>query len=159
MRNYTEYKKALRNKELIPADKCENCLESGKIDGHHPDYNYMLNVVWLCAKCHATVQNCSQFVDDYKLRNFNERTSNELSVEEKSNLHKKMGFNKFRHVPIEEQCSVEELDKLREYDEKWKYHYRIQFESKEMAQFYYDCKENLEKDLREKYPKIVEKLY
>lgn len=39
---------------LIKPNACSRCLkQGGKIEGHHPDYNKPLDVIWLCPACHA----------------------------------------------------------------------------------------------------------
>jgi len=50
----SEYKKALRNGAITPATECSVCGSSGAIHGHHRDYSRPLEVVWLCASCHAS---------------------------------------------------------------------------------------------------------
>lgn len=41
----------LSGKIRVPK-KCVSCKQIKKLDGHHPDYNRPLEVVWLCRKCH-----------------------------------------------------------------------------------------------------------
>ena len=41
--------KGVINKPL----SCERCEETENIQGHHPDYNKPLEVIWLCPKCHG----------------------------------------------------------------------------------------------------------
>jgi len=46
---------AIRSGKLIQKD-CEKCgekKEKYKIHAHHEDYDYPLDVVWLCRKCHG----------------------------------------------------------------------------------------------------------
>jgi hypothetical protein len=31
---------------------CSQCKKEGKVDGHHPDYDKPLSVIWLCRSCH-----------------------------------------------------------------------------------------------------------
>jgi len=39
--------------KLMRPDQCERCDTSGKIQGHHHDYNKPLDVNWLCQECHT----------------------------------------------------------------------------------------------------------
>lgn len=51
---YRAFRKALRSGELVPASECAWCGDaSRRIQGHHPDYNRPLMVVWLCDRCHS----------------------------------------------------------------------------------------------------------
>ncbi len=50
---------ALENGTLVRAESCEQCGSSGrmkdgrsKIQAHHDDYNFPLQVRWLCQRCH-----------------------------------------------------------------------------------------------------------
>ena len=43
---------AVRDGRLIKSDRCTLCLSIENIEGHHPDYDKPLEVVWLCRKCH-----------------------------------------------------------------------------------------------------------
>ena len=44
---------AVRDKRVMKPDKCSECGATGRIHGHHEDYYEPLNVIWLCALCHA----------------------------------------------------------------------------------------------------------
>lgn len=33
-------------------EKCSRCISTVNIQGHHPDYNKPLEVIWLCVLCH-----------------------------------------------------------------------------------------------------------
>ena len=48
------FHRALRNGLLKRPDKCSRCGLIGKIEGHHPDYDKPLEVIWLCRKCHRS---------------------------------------------------------------------------------------------------------
>jgi hypothetical protein len=48
---YKIYKKALRNKTLVPA-ACEVCGKTDNVHGHHQDYSKPLEVIWVCPKHH-----------------------------------------------------------------------------------------------------------
>lgn len=34
-------------------DHCSKCNKSGKLLAHHPNYNFPLNIIWLCQSCHV----------------------------------------------------------------------------------------------------------
>jgi hypothetical protein len=43
----------VRRGKIIRPNVCSKCLkEKRRIEGHHPDYNKPLEVVWLCRGCH-----------------------------------------------------------------------------------------------------------
>lgn len=43
-----------RKRNLWKSDICLNCgVEPRHIEGHHPDYNKPLEVIWLCRQCHS----------------------------------------------------------------------------------------------------------
>jgi hypothetical protein len=46
------FHKALKTGQMIKEDKCEQCDSKSNIEAHHPDYNFPLQVMWLCKKCH-----------------------------------------------------------------------------------------------------------
>lgn len=45
---------AIRVGFMIKPTTCSQCLVECKPEGHHPDYNKPLEVIWLCKKCHIT---------------------------------------------------------------------------------------------------------
>lgn len=45
--------KAVKNGGLKKPDICSKCNSSGKIHGHHSNYNKPLEVIWFCEGCHA----------------------------------------------------------------------------------------------------------
>ncbi len=47
-----ELNKAVKRGDLVRPSTCSKCGEAGRIEGHHPDYDRPLDVVWLCADCH-----------------------------------------------------------------------------------------------------------
>jgi len=44
---------ALKGGKIERPNMCSECLTTCKPEAHHPDYNKLLDVVWLCTKCHA----------------------------------------------------------------------------------------------------------
>lgn len=57
---HNELQKALNHKLIAKSHICEVCdKQVQRIEGHHADYFYPLDVLWLCTKCHASVHlNC-----------------------------------------------------------------------------------------------------
>lgn len=53
---HKEVERAISKGLLRKPDFCSLCKEKArKIDGHHPDYDEPLEVVWLCCRCHSRV--------------------------------------------------------------------------------------------------------
>lgn len=155
------YNQALYNKKLIPAKICENCLRTdNNIHGHHFDYDKPLDVVWLCATCHIKVHCESKFIGEKNWPDsFKERTSQELSAKAKETLYRKLGIDKYRHIPLKERCTQEEKTQLEEYKKLFDQFMLEHFRAKDNAYFYFEKMQMLEKELTEKYPKDVEQLY
>lgn len=49
---HNELRKAIDKKIVIRPERCSNCHKKKRIEGHHEDYAYPLQVVWLCSSCH-----------------------------------------------------------------------------------------------------------
>lgn len=57
--------RALQNGTLVKPESCScqgcaihpdtPCLNSHRIEAHHPDHNFGLEVVWLCNPCHKVI--------------------------------------------------------------------------------------------------------
>lgn len=50
---YRAVARALKSGRLEKAPACEGCTASCALHAHHQNYAEPLNVVWLCARCHA----------------------------------------------------------------------------------------------------------
>ena len=46
---------ALKIGRIARASQCESCGKETRLEGHHPDYAFPLQVVWLCKRCHELV--------------------------------------------------------------------------------------------------------
>jgi len=45
-------KDAVRRGDLVRPGMCSKCNKPKPVDGHHPDYERPLDVIWLCRSCH-----------------------------------------------------------------------------------------------------------
>lgn len=52
-------KNAIRDGRLIKKEECEICGACNNIEGHHYDYKYPLDVIWLCIECHRHLTVCT----------------------------------------------------------------------------------------------------
>jgi len=43
----------MRRNGWIDVQPCSKCKSTERIDGHHPDYDRPLDVIWLCRPCHV----------------------------------------------------------------------------------------------------------
>jgi len=50
---YRVYRRALYHGELQRGTFCQLCWGTGRIQGHHPDHQFPLEVIWLCSRCHG----------------------------------------------------------------------------------------------------------
>ncbi len=44
---------AIKSGKITKPEKCVNCEKKGKVCGHHTNYFYPLDVIWLCHACHV----------------------------------------------------------------------------------------------------------
>lgn len=57
---------AVKAGRLTRAYSCEVCgLHRRKIQGHHPNYNYPLQVIWCCVKCHRRLHKTTKVIYIY----------------------------------------------------------------------------------------------
>jgi DNA invertase Pin-like site-specific DNA recombinase len=49
------YREAIKYGELVRPSFCSVCSKECLVDGHHPDYDKPLDVVWVCKRCHAEI--------------------------------------------------------------------------------------------------------
>ncbi len=46
-------RRAIKSGKLVRPDKCEDCGGLPPIEAHHDDYSKVLDVDWLCRRCHV----------------------------------------------------------------------------------------------------------
>jgi len=49
---HTAVNNAVRDGRLTKSEACDNCGDTGRIHGHHDNYDRPLVVDWLCVPCH-----------------------------------------------------------------------------------------------------------
>lgn len=47
------FSRAIKTGKIVRPDHCSRCLIQCQPQGHHDDYNFPLDVMWLCPPCHA----------------------------------------------------------------------------------------------------------
>lgn len=52
IRAHSAVSRAIRKGVLSRPTSCSKCDAIGAVDGHHPDYDRPLHVIWLCSSCH-----------------------------------------------------------------------------------------------------------
>jgi len=50
---HNAFARAVKAGKIIRPDHCSRCLVQCQPQGHHDDYNFPLDVMWLCPPCHA----------------------------------------------------------------------------------------------------------
>lgn len=50
---HSKLKYAIKTGKTKRPDDCSKCYKKCKPEGHHPDYDKPLEVIWLCKKCHC----------------------------------------------------------------------------------------------------------
>jgi len=53
---HTALNNAVRDGKIIRPSICEVCGKESSLHGHHHNYDFPLDVIWLCAECHAQIQ-------------------------------------------------------------------------------------------------------
>lgn len=61
IRAQRKFRAAIKSGKLIRPDICDVCNKSGKIQGHHEDYNKPLDIIWMCNYCHLYHHQRSRF--------------------------------------------------------------------------------------------------
>ena len=51
----TKLSNAIRDGKIFRPDRCDRCGKKCTPDGHHWNYAFPLNVIWLCRSCHKIV--------------------------------------------------------------------------------------------------------
>jgi hypothetical protein len=51
--------RAVRRGDVIRPSACSRCGADGPVEGHHPDYDRPLEVVWVCVSCHKALDEVS----------------------------------------------------------------------------------------------------
>jgi len=47
-------RQAIRRGDLVRPTRCGSCGANARIQAHHGDYAWPLDIIWLCSECHAS---------------------------------------------------------------------------------------------------------
>jgi len=52
---HSQVNQAVKDGTLHKAKHCEVCASATYLEGHHADYNFPMDVIWVCRKCHRSI--------------------------------------------------------------------------------------------------------
>lgn len=58
---YRAIYRAVRAGRVTKPTSCQGCGKNSEVHAHHQDYQQPLNIVWLCARCHAVHHHVRSF--------------------------------------------------------------------------------------------------
>lgn len=106
--------RAVKKGDLVRPDSCECCGKKTKPEGHHPDYNKALEVLWLCKRCHSDIHCRVLFTDEVELSKEDE--AKWKAIENRAEwlhlcLNPDLGFEGLKDI-VDDRTSVTTVNKI-----------------------------------------------